>query len=165
MKYSTVIDGETFIIEINSDDGVIIDGQLYDIDFVRIGDSNLYSLLINNESFEALVEEHDGVWQVQMRGDLYAVSVADERAQRMAQRAGSMTPQTGDVIIKAPMPGLVVAIVVEVGQEVAEGDTIVILESMKMENELKTPRDGVVDRIDVEVSQSIEQQQILVIIT
>ena len=57
------------------------------------------------------------------------------------------------------MPGLVVAIPVEEGQEVKKGQVLVILESMKMQNELKAPRDGVVERIKVRAGESVEQKQ------
>ena len=62
------------------------------------------------------------------------------------------------------MPGLVVATPVEVGQEVELGDNVVILESMKMENELKAPRAGRVERINVKPGDSVEQNQTLVVI-
>ena len=62
------------------------------------------------------------------------------------------------------MPGLVVAVSVEIGQEVAVGDNVVILESMKMENELKAPRKGQIKQVNVEVGDSVEKNQTLVII-
>jgi biotin carboxyl carrier protein len=63
------------------------------------------------------------------------------------------------------MPGLVVAVAVEVGQEIDEGDVLVVLESMKMENELKAPREGVVSQVRVERGQRVEQNQTLLAIT
>jgi biotin carboxyl carrier protein len=166
MKYTTTVGDETFTVEINREDEIIVNGKAYAIDFVHIGEkSNLYSLLIDNQSFEALVEEREGQWQVLLHGHLYTAGVADDRAQLMAARASSLMPETGEVAIKAPMPGLVVAIPVEKGQGVEAGDTVVILESMKMENELKAPRAGRVERIAVKAGDSVEQHQALVVIT
>jgi biotin carboxyl carrier protein len=101
---------------------------------------------------------------VLVRGDLYEVQVTDERSQLMRARAHMSVPESGELPIKAPMPGLVINIPVEVGQEVTKGDNLVILESMKMENELKAPRDGRVERIIVKVGSSVEQHQTLIVI-
>jgi biotin carboxyl carrier protein len=65
--------------------------------------------------------------------------------------------------IKAPMPGLIVDIKVEVGAEVKKGDALMILEAMKMENILKSPGDGVVKTIKVEKKQSVEKNQVLIV--
>ena len=165
MKYMTTVDGETFTIEINQDDEIIVNGEAYAIDFANVGDRALYSLLIDNESFEALVEEREGQWQVLMRGQLYTVGVTDERTQRLAAGMGGAGANTGGSTITAPMPGLVVAIPVEEGQAIEAGDTVVVLESMKMENELKAPTTGTVERISVSVGDSVEQRATLVVIS
>jgi biotin carboxyl carrier protein len=165
MKYTTTVGDETFTVEIDRDDEIVVNGKTLAIDFVNIGRSNLYSLLIDNESVEALVDERDGKWQVLLQGRLYTVDVADDRARLMAARAEDLMPESDEIAVQAPMPGLVVAIPVEVGQEVEKGDAVVILESMKMENELKTPRAGTIERIAVKPGDSVEQQQTLVVIT
>ncbi|HYO87682.1 MAG TPA: acetyl-CoA carboxylase biotin carboxyl carrier protein subunit, partial [Candidatus Limnocylindrales bacterium] len=63
----------------------------------------------------------------------------------------------GELQIKSPMPGLVLAVPVAEGQTVMQGETILVLESMKMQNELKAPRDGVINRVWVQAGQSVEQ--------
>jgi len=152
------------MIEVNQDGKITVDGQETMVEFSRIGDSGLYLLLVNNESFEGLVEAQEDLWQVVFRGDLYEVQVNDERAQLMRARAHMAVPEGGELPIKAPIPGLVINIPVEIGQEVAKGDNLIILESMKMENELKAPRDGRVERINVEVGNSVEQYQTLLVL-
>jgi pyruvate carboxylase subunit B len=72
---------------------------------------------------------------------------------------------TGEIMIKSPMPGLIVAVPVSEGQAVKKGQTVVVLESMKMENELKAPRDGMVAAIKIVPRQSVEQHQPLVVLT
>ena len=72
---------------------------------------------------------------------------------------------TGELSIKSPMPGLIVAVRSRTGHEVTKGQTVVILESMKMQNELKAPRDGVVQRISVQAGQTVEQNKPLVTLT
>lgn len=84
---------------------------------------------------------------------------------RLAQAARGFAPPSGEIAIKAPMPGLVVDVPVQTGQAVDEGSVLVVLESMKMENELKAPRAGVVSQVRVQSGQSVEEQETLVAIT
>ncbi len=100
-----------------------------------------------------------------MQGRMYTGQVLDERAQLLASRRGGLNADSGEVSIKAPMPGLIVSIPVHEGQEVTKGQTLVILKSMKMQNELKTPRDGIVQRISVQAGQTVEQNKLLITLT
>ncbi len=163
MKYVTIINDQKFEIEIDNNGRVFLNGKERAVDFLPL-DENLYSIVANNESYEIVVEERDGETQVLMRGKLYSGKVMDERALLMASRAGGLGEDTGEISIRAPMPGLVVAVPVEEGQEVKKGQTVVILESMKMQNELKAPRDGTVHRIGVTAGQSVEQKKVLITI-
>jgi biotin carboxyl carrier protein len=163
MKYEVTVNGKVYQVEVNRDGQVVLDGQIMAVDFSQIG-SGLYSLLVNNESFEALVEGQNSDWRVLLMGDLYEVQVADERDQMIRARSTLSVPDTGELAIKAPLPGLVVQVPVSVGQAVSKGDKLVILESMKMENELRAPRDGKIERVNVEAGQSVEQGQTLVVI-
>ncbi|NWG75896.1 MAG: biotin attachment protein [Rubrivivax sp.] len=164
MKYEASVNGNTYTIEINEDGHILLNGEEVEVDFGGLSASGLYSLLVNNESFEALVEQRDDIWQVLMRGTLYDVSVADERALLLHSRSTLLVPDTGEVAIKAPMPGLVIAVLVHAGQEISAGDNLIILESMKMENELKAPRAGRVERISVQPGNNVEQNQTLIVI-
>jgi propionyl-CoA carboxylase alpha chain len=83
----------------------------------------------------------------------------------MASRHGGLMTESGEISIKAPMPGLIVAIPVTEGQQVSAGQTVAVLESMKMQNELKTPRDGTVQRVSVAAGERVEQNKVLVTIT
>ena len=94
-----------------------------------------------------------------LRGRQYQVKVEDEREKRLKAAAGGGVAEGGEYHLKAPMPGLVVAILVEEGQPVKKGQVMLILESMKMQNELKSPRDGVMGRIRVKAGESVEQKQ------
>ncbi|MCW5887251.1 MAG: DUF2118 domain-containing protein, partial [Anaerolineales bacterium] len=72
--------------------------------------------------------------------------------------AGGGSADGGEFVLKAPMPGLIVKVAVNEGDEVKKGDVLVILESMKMQNELKSPRDGKVSRVQVKAGDSVEQR-------
>jgi biotin carboxyl carrier protein len=80
----------------------------------------------------------------------------------MAQRKGGLIAGGGEV--NSPMPGLIVEVMVNVGDEVIQGQTVVILESMKMQNELKAPRDGTVQSITCKAGQTVDKGNLLVTI-
>jgi biotin carboxyl carrier protein len=167
MKYATTVDGKTFIIEINEDHRLLVDGVEYPVDFESVAGQPVFSLLLDGRSYEAYVyEPEDGSgWQVLLRGDLYNVEVEDEREQRLRAAAGAVAAPGGEFNLKAPMPGLIVSVPVAEGQAVARGDILVVLESMKMQNELKCPREGTVARVRVKPGESVEQNQVLLIVT
>jgi biotin carboxyl carrier protein len=102
--------------------------------------------------------------EVLIMGDLYEVKVQDERVYRLMQARGEAGGVTGDVIVTSPMPGLIVVTPVAEGDRVKKGDKVIVLESMKMENELRSPRDGVVHRVHVSPGASVEKGQPLVTI-
>jgi biotin carboxyl carrier protein len=164
MKYYATAGDQEYVIEIDQDDIVTVNGKRYEVDFQPSQPGNTFSLLINSRSLEAVAEEREDIWEILMRGELYEVQVQDERAYRLAQARSSVAETTGDQTIVAPMPGIIVAVTVSEGEWVESGQQIVILESMKMENELRALQGGVVGRIFVEVGTSVEKDQALVTI-
>ncbi len=164
MKYATSVGDHTYIIEINRDGEIVIDGESRKAELRSIDGLGTYSLLLDHESYEALVETREGKLGVLLRGRFYPIRVEDERARRLAEASRGFAAPSGEIAIKSPMPGLIVAVRVSPGQEVKKGETLVILESMKMENELKAPRDGKVGAVRVAARQAVEQGQTLVTI-
>lgn len=164
MKYVTTVNNKQFEIEILADGSITVDGKKREVDFRALGPS-MYSILAENVSHELTIEQREDEIEVLMRGRLYSNRVLDERALLMAQRSGTLGGESGEVNIKSPMPGLIVAVKVETGQEVKAGDTVIILESMKMQNELKASRDGVVGSVNVQAGQTVEQNKVLVSIS
>jgi len=165
MKYEVIVGKETYIIELGEEHQVIVNDEIIDIDFTRIGDYGLHSMIVEQQSYEALVEQVDSAnWQVFMEGKLYEVQVYEESIRRLQKRTALGADADGELAVRAPMPGLVLNIAVTEGQEIQPGDTVVILESMKMENELKAPKGGIVDRVEIEPGQSVEQNQVLIVI-
>ncbi len=164
MKYQTIVNGQTFDIEINEDGRILVNGEDRAIDFRELRQGELYSMLLDHRSFEAVVEERDETYHVLMGGEMFEVQVTDERSRRLASAFMAFGDTGGEVAIRAPMPGLISRVTVEEGQAVSKGQTVVILESMKMENELKSPRDGVVHHINVKVGDNVEQNKRLVTI-
>ena len=161
MKYITTVEDKQYIVEIIDEKHISIDGKILTIDFESVSGQPVYSLIVDGKSHEAYVQQGDDNWQVLLRGRLYPATVEDEREKRLRSAAGGGVTETGEYHLKAPMPGLVVAIPVSEGQDVVKGQVLLILESMKMQNELKAPRDGVVGRIRVKTGESVEQRQTL----
>lgn len=161
MKYITTVEDKQFLVEIIDEKHVSVDGKVYEVDFESVSGQPVYSLILDGKSHESYVAPGDHDWQVLIRGRLYPVTVEDEREKRLRSAAGGGVAETGEFHLRAPMPGLVVAILVEEGQAVKKGQVLLILESMKMQNELKSPRDGTVGRVRVKAGETVEQKQTL----
>ena len=160
MKYVTTIEGKQFTVEVIDDKHIRVNDQELEVDFMPVSGQPVYSLLIGGKSYEAYVYPEEKDWQVLLRGRQYQASVEDEREKRL-QTAGGHVAEGGEFHLKAPMPGLVVSIPVEEGQPVKKGQVLLILESMKMQNELKSPKDGTVHRLRAKAGETVEQKQTL----
>ena len=165
MKYFATVDEITYEISVDGPDQVTVNGVPLETDMERIGRLDLYSLLMDNISHEVYVEvegEPRNSYSVLVEGARYNVKVQDERTRRMALADRSLKPPAGELMIRAPIPGLVVKVAVMPNQEVAEGETLVILEAMKMENELRAPRAGAVHEVRVAPGDQVSLGQVLV---
>lgn len=161
MKYITTVDGKEFEIEVIDEKHIRIGERVVAVDFESVSGQPVFSLILDGKSYESFISESDEGWQVLMRGKQYQITVEDEREKRLRAAAGGGAAEGGEFNLKAPMPGLVVAIPVMEGQEIKKGQVLIILESMKMQNELKSPKDGIVERIRVKAGESVEQKQAL----
>lgn len=165
MRYITTIGEKEFLVEVLDKGRVSVDGRVMEVDFENISGQPVYSMVIDGKSYEAYVYEGEDEWQVLLLGQQYPVRVEDEREKRLRAAAGGAVAESGEFNLKAPMPGLVVSVAVEPGQEVSKGAVLVILESMKMQNELKAPRAGTVSRVKVRAGETVEQRQTLLSIS
>jgi len=165
MKYIASIGDQEFEVDIINKHEVKVDGKTYKINFKAVSGQPVFSLLADNGSYQAHVfESDDDELQILLRGTLYKVLVEDEREKRLKAAAGAYSSASGDLLLKSPMPGLIVEVPVKVGDLVEAGDVLVILESMKMQNELKSSQNGKVTQIQVNEGDSVEQKQILLIV-
>jgi biotin carboxyl carrier protein len=162
MKYITIINNQQFEVEIQRDGTVLVNGKRHEVDWLELPES-LYSMIKDNKSIEVAIDENQNYTNVLLEGRLYEVQVLDQRALMMLNRRGGLKLDSGEVY--APMPGLIVDVRVNVGDEVAEGDTIVILESMKMQNELKAPRAGTIQTIQCKKGDTVDKNALLIIIS
>jgi len=161
MKYITTLDGKEYLIEVVDEHHVSVNGRAQEVDFESVSGQPVYSLILDGKSYESYVYETEEGWQVLTRGRQYNLTIEDEREKRLRAAAGGGVAESGEFHLKAPMPGLVVAIPVNEGDKVEKGQVILILESMKMQNELKSPKAGTVGRIRVKQGEKVEQRQAL----
>jgi acetyl/propionyl-CoA carboxylase alpha subunit len=161
MRYISRVDGLEFPVEILDEHHVRFGGDILEVDLAAIGGEPLYSLIVNSESFEGYVYPDEDGWQVLLLGHFYQVHVEDEREKRLKNTFQGSVPHGGESVIKAPMPGLVISVPVNEGQEVEKGQILVILESMKMQNELRAPKAGKIEQLRIKAGESVEQKQTL----
>jgi acetyl/propionyl-CoA carboxylase alpha subunit len=135
----------------------VIDGRVMRVD-VRVLEPGVMSLLVEGRQYRCVLDG-DGVV---IDGHRYGFEVEDPRSLR--GRRGVGAGAVGPRPVKAPMPGRVVRLLVEVGDEVAEGQGVVVIEAMKMQNELKAPKAGMVARVGVVVGDTVGAGDVLVVV-
>ncbi|MEJ2011653.1 MAG: biotin/lipoyl-binding protein [Anaerolineales bacterium] len=162
MKYIATIGERQIEVELTSDQQLIVNGEQMQVDFQSVANQPIFSLLLNGKSHEASIFPSDTGYQVLFLGQLFNVVVEDERQRRLRTSSGGPTVHGGEIQLRAPMPGMVVDVPVEEGQQVAAGENLIILESMKMQNELKSPREGVVSRVRVKAGDNVDQNQVMI---
>jgi acetyl/propionyl-CoA carboxylase alpha subunit len=154
------IGGKKRRVEVPSGVGVVecvVDGRVIRVD-VRALEPGVMSLVVEGRQYRCILDG-DGVV---IDGHRYGFEVEDPRS--LQGRRGSGGGAQGPRPVKAPMPGRVVRLLVEVGDEVAEGQGVVVIEAMKMQNELKASKAGRVARIGVVVGDTVGAGEILVVV-
>jgi biotin carboxyl carrier protein len=163
MKYIAEIEGR--ILEIILDNGrVEIGGQSMPYDVSQGSRPEHYSLILDGKSYQVWMEPEAHAMRVHLAGFDYEVRLEDERAYRLRQLAAPEVASHEAGLIAAPMPGLVVKLLVEPGQTVVKGQGVAIVEAMKMENEIRSPVAGTVKEIKVGQRQAVEKGEVLVVV-
>lgn len=122
-----------------------------------------YSLLLEGKSYDMHIHrEVFGSYTITINGTAIQVNIKNRRDLLLQQFGMSHSEDSQEKIIKAPMPGLVLDVLIEEGQHVEKGQGILILEAMKMENELKAPAPGVIKKIHTEKGAAISKNDLLV---
>ncbi|MDX2060939.1 MAG: biotin/lipoyl-containing protein [Gemmatimonadales bacterium] len=162
MKYLVSIANQTVEVEVDGD-RVVIDGVAHAAELRPVAGTPIQNLLLDGASWIIPVEPAGrGRWVLQRWGERFEAEVLDERTHHIQSLVGAGKAQTGPAALKAPMPGLVVRVLVEPGSTVAAGQGVAVLEAMKMENELKAAGPGVVDAIHAKPGQAVEKGAVLV---
>jgi len=164
VKFEAQTGGETIPVEIAGAEGrftVAIGDERLAVDARETGEG-IWSILLDGASHIADVTEQDGVYVVDVGGERYAILV-EEETRYIIRTRGAQGGVLGQVL-KAPMPGKVTLIEVAVGQVVAPGDGLIVLEAMKMENEFKAQVAGTVKEIRVAAGQVVNPGDVLLVI-
>jgi len=157
-----VNDNFQFEVEEKSNE-LSVDGSKLKVDLSVIA-FNASSIIYNNKSFNTEVVEFNKVDKtciVRVNGNNYTIKVEDKFDQLLKQLGLDNIASAKIAEIKAPMPGLVLDVIVEEGTEVKKGDNLLILEAMKMENIIKSPADGAVKKVFVKKGDKVEKNQVL----
>ena len=163
MIFDASVEGRTLRVEVRGKNGrytVTLDGRPLEVDLQETG-RDFVSLLIEGRSYEVGLEPREAGYTVVLADDALQVDLVD--AARGAGAAPKKQP-SGPLRLTAPMPGKLVRVLVVAGQEVVAGQGLVVMEAMKMENELGSPRAGRVKEIPVREGQAVEAGALLALV-
>ncbi|MDH3215100.1 MAG: hypothetical protein OEN01_02260 [Candidatus Krumholzibacteria bacterium] len=167
MKLWVRIEAQEKLVEVSERDGiysVTLDGDTRLVDCRSAGHRDYLSLIIDNKSHLvecAPISFEDGRYYANISGRRYDVEVLDERLFATRQ-ATAVVKDMGPYVIASPMPGLILDVRVKIGDPVKAGSAVVIMEAMKMQNELVSEIDGVVKAINIKANDAVESQTPLV---
>ena len=161
--YTAFVNKQSFEIE-TSDEGLTVNGKAVSWDVSRVRDG-YYHILLNNASYRVEVVEIDSAAKrviLKVNGKHYAVIIKDKFDLLLEKMGMNATAGARVNHVRAPMPGLIIQLKVKDGDEVKAGDTLLILEAMKMENIIKAPGDAKVKSVKVRMGEGVEKNQILI---
>jgi pyruvate carboxylase subunit B len=138
-----------------------IDGERLAADISSPPGSDRQHLRMDGRTVSLYARRLPEGWLIELEGREFLVRVEDERARHIRKLASAARPVLSRRELRAPMPGLVVKVEVEPGQEVDEGTGLVIMEAMKMENELRAEAPGRIATVEVEPGQTVDRGQVL----
>ena len=162
MIYHVTIGGRTLAVDL-SGGGVTVDGQSFDVDLDRVEGGPVSSLLVDGVSHcIAAHRDGSGRWDIHVRSRRMQAEVVDERTRAIRAMTGNGAAAGGPRPVVATMPGLVVRVEVSEGDTVSAGQGVVIVEAMKMENELIAEGPAVVKCVHVRDGDTVEKGQLLV---
>ena len=165
MKYVATIGGTSEVVEISGGDGhylLTIGDRRWEVDG-RPSAEGIYSLLIGGVSHVATVVDRDGTAVVDVGGETYTVLVEEQTRWIIRTHGGAAGSARGQTLV-APLPGKITHIAVRPGEQVQAGDTLVVIEAMKMENEFKASAAGTVVEVRVQPGQAVNPGDTLVVI-
>jgi biotin carboxyl carrier protein len=161
MRFVAAVDEHKYRIRLDEDGTLYVDDEVLAVELESVDGGFHYSLLVGASSYEVFVERCGDLCTVILEGDRYQVRLENERLRSAGQRMVATPVDQGQGQVKSPMPGVVVAVLAQEGQVVKTGESLAILEAMKMENEIRAPRNGTVNRVFVSGGQRVAQDDLL----
>lgn len=175
MKFIATLEGVVHEVVVDNHDAldglytVLVDGRNFNVD-ARSMPSSIVSALINNKSYDVDLDREnsadtlDGKLAVRVRGRVVRLEILEERRKKMKESQQVKFARDGLVEVRSPMPGKVLRHLVKVGETVKEGQGLVVVEAMKMENELQSPKEGVVKEIISTIGMPVDTGTCLITI-
>jgi pyruvate carboxylase subunit B len=163
--YYVTVKGNEHVVEIaEGPDGIelTLDGRPVEADLIPLQAGGLHSLLLDGHSREMVLEREGDRVFVSLDGERIEARVQDEVSRALSAIGGAKLSGNAEVI--APMPGIVVEVRVKPGDVVTAGQAVVVMEAMKMQNELTTEADGTVESVAVEPGQSVAGGAVLLVV-
>jgi biotin carboxyl carrier protein len=164
MKLEAQIDDTTHQLDVRVDGGKVlakVDNREYELEANEV-EPGVYLVKNNGRVYEISVSETGGTQEVIVRNSKFAVTIIDPK--RLRGSRADHAHSGGQAEIRTAMPGKVVRILASVGQSIEKGSSVVVVEAMKMQNEMKSPIDGVVKEIRVEEGSTVNAGELLVVI-
>lgn len=162
VRYYAQVGTNEYVVDIDNS-GIELDGAPVDVDMRQSGVAELYSMLFAGRSHELLIEATRYNYTITLRGEQFQVLVEDERMRRLSANRRLVLPE-GEMAVTAPIPGLVVKVLVNEGDEIKDEQPLILLEAMKMENELRAKRAGKIKQVLVTPGQRVEQNAVLLVV-
>lgn len=156
-------DIEPFNVSLSNGE-ISLNGVAQDLDIIKISETKFH-ILRNNKSYDITVVSMDRTTKqciVEVNGKKFELKLSNDLDQLLLKMGMGIAKDSKMDNVKAPMPGLVLNILVEVGQSVVKGDSLIILEAMKMENIIKATGSGIVKNINIGIKDAVEKNQILI---
>ncbi|MES2620501.1 MAG: biotin/lipoyl-containing protein [Bacteroidota bacterium] len=154
----TVNGKKEFEVEGNS-----LDGNAVEWDMIEVRE-NTFHIIKDNKGYNATLvsfNAEEKIMVLNVNGNDYEISIKDKNDLLLQQLGINLKSSSAVQFIKAPMPGLIIQVSATVGDEVKKGDSLLILEAMKMENVIKSPRDGKIKKVNVQLKQPVEKNQVM----
>ncbi|MCC6405555.1 MAG: biotin/lipoyl-binding protein [Planctomycetes bacterium] len=166
MKYYISVNGKEHLVDVVERLGelkVVVDGSPLELDYEEVDNLGQVAVLCDGKSFGLSIEGDEHKLSATIAGHLYAVEIEDERER--AAHAAERAQAKGGGLVKAVMPGIVVKLLVKEGDTVTKDQPLLILEAMKMQNEITAPSDGVVKVLHVREREAVSGGAKLVLLT
>ena len=165
MKYHVTVDGEAVLVEIVERAGqtfVVDDGREIPVDLASLRDGGAWSLLVDTRSYPIVAAGPSGDLTLTVAGETWHCTVQDEREALLAAAVGTRTGRRSGGVLRSVMPGIVREVHATPGATVRRGDPLLILEAMKMQNEIRADADGVVAEVHVKAGTAVAKGDPLV---
>lgn len=164
MRYTVEIAGKAWEVEVSPREAWV-EGQPLKAQLIKQPGSRLHTLFIENKAIELLMDGRNGQYLIQLLGRDYTATVKRAVVKELEKylkkdERGKMGAAASQAVV-AHMPGVVVKVEAKEGQEVKAGDGLMIIDAMKMENEIRAPCDGIIEKVNVREGQEVEKGQLL----